>query len=68
MRMIVVSARPPAASPSKPLDKGLPTARIKPATARARNKRISHCRNRAYPRDIRLAARRNIMAPQRVVW
>ena len=29
---------------------------------------ISHCRTRAYPRDIRFAASRNIIAPQRTVW
>ena len=29
---------------------------------------ISHCRSRAYPRDIRFAASRNIIAAQRTVW
>ena len=66
-RMIVVSARPPAASPSQPLASGRLTAKIRPAMANIRNARINHCRSRAYPRDMRLAASRNIIAAQRVV-
>ena len=67
-KTIVVSARPPAVSPSQPLANGRLTARISPATTSMRDNKISHWRSFAYPRDIRLAASRNIMAAHRVVW
>ena len=44
---IVVSARPPAASPSQPLASGRLTAKIRPAIATIRSSMISHCRSRA---------------------
>lgn len=67
-RTIVVSIRPPMVSPSQPLANGRLTAKISPAMASIRAARINHCRSRAYPRDMRWAARRNIIAAHRVVW
>jgi hypothetical protein len=66
-KMIVVSAFPPAARPSQPPASGRLTAKIKAPIAAIRASMISHWRSRAYPRDIRLAASRNIIAPQRTV-
>ncbi len=60
--MSVVSDRPPAVSPSQPPASGLLTANTSAAIAAIRIAMISHCRSLAYPRDIRLAASRNIIA------
>ncbi len=65
--MIVVSARPPPANPSHPPASGRLTAKIKVPIAAIRKAMMSHCRSRAYPRDIRFAASRNIIAAQRTV-
>ncbi len=65
---IVVSGRLPALRPSQPPSKGRLTAKISPAIASILMAMIRYCRRRAYPRDILLAASRNIIAAQRMVW
>ena len=65
-RIMVVSVRPPAALPNQPLAIGRLTANRSPAIANTRKVRISHWRSRAYPRDIRWAVSKNIIAPQRI--
>lgn len=64
----VVSGLPPAASPTHPPARGRLMAKTSAPIAAILIAMMSHWRMRAYPRAIRFAASRNIIAAQRIVW
>ena len=64
---IAVSTRVPEASPNQPLASGRLTTNNKPRSASVRAASTNHCRSRACPREIRLAATKNAVAPQATV-